>query len=453
MSRAVNKLKLLLWHHKLECFVFLGLFLLSIRPGVEISIVAILLVGSFLMIMRGVRTNYSVFPTMFYAFFPLFTTFVGSSAGIMVPFYGLLLIGALVCILGSWKELPWSVILAFALYFLYAIVSLEWTRLFSDNILRSEIISSGVTLLLLFQTGYSKYARLWFSGVCLLVALVLAGASIYIGTQLEFTSRAGNIGENATVDENFQSIYIGIGIVSGLWLLLQKKFQMSTKWIFLLIQLMLISGIIICSYSLVLLGSRSLSVAIAISSIVVILSNTSKLNRIIAMSSIGVVGVVLTLLPGFTLFLERFADSDVASLNDRGPIWIQSFNYHQNLPILRQFFGDGITSNSWAPHDYASNFDSNHNVFLQVLIEYGYVGTLLFFTFFVFLVRHIFSSGEKLDIACKLAVGFIFLSGMVSLGLYNSFQFGLTIYWIALKDKTNTNVGMKESEGLLPKSY
>ena len=136
MSRAVNKLKLLLWHHKLECFVFLGLFLLSIRPGVEISIVAILLVGSFLMIMRGVRTNYSVFPTMFYAFFPLFTTFVGSSAGIMVPFYGLLLIGALVCILGSWKELPWSVILAFALYVLYAIVSLEWTRLFSDNILR-----------------------------------------------------------------------------------------------------------------------------------------------------------------------------------------------------------------------------------------------------------------------------------------------------------------------------
>jgi len=451
--RTVSKLKLLLWHHKFECLALFVLAILSLRPGVETSIIALLAAGTFLMIISRIETNYSFFATIFYAFFPIFTTFIGSSAGIMVPFYVLLLIGAVASILGSWKELPWSVILIFALLFLYSILSLEWAKLFSENILRFEILSSAVTLLLLLQTGYSKYARIWLSSICFLVALVLAVASIYIGSQLEFTSRAGNIGENATVDENFQSMYIGIGIVSGLWLLLQKIHQISIQWIFWLTQLVIICGIVICSYSLVLLGSRSLSVAIAISSIAIIFSNTGKINRIAALSIMGVIGAALTLLPGFSLFIERFADSDVASLNDRGPIWIQSLNYHQNLPILRQLFGDGITANSWAPHNYASNFDSNHNVFLQILIEYGYVGIILFLTFLIFLVRNIFESGNKLDIGCKLAVTFIFLSGMISLGLYNSFQFGLTIYWIALKDKNNTNVGLKVSESLLPKRY
>lgn len=142
---------------------------------------------------------------------------------------------------------------------------------------------------------------------------------------------------------------------------------------------------------------------------------------------------VLGLILGDQTFLSR-SDSDAGSLNGRYIIWAAIYNVFSNFE-LAQIFGygnagqiaSGATEAISATQEFSNYLSPEgigaHNTYLQVLLNYGYLG----FVFYIFLFFSIFNKIKKLArsgvllVSHKVAILFVFYEIM----LFNNTEVGV----------------------------
>jgi O-antigen ligase len=147
------------------------------------------------------------------------------------------------------------------------------------------------------------------------------------------------------------------------------------------------------------LDTRSAFIAIILICLSTVLLKDSKHLKIsgVLIWIVGLLPVILVLTnflfenPAFLSFLSR-NDEDVATGNNRNIIWAYCINELVNFKVIHLFgygeFGQvgSKVSNFWA-EDFSlylnSKYTSTHNTVLQLILDIGYVGAIIYYTLLI----------------------------------------------------------------------
>ena len=375
---------------------------------------------------------------IFHCFYSIFSTVVGSAAGVMIPFYALFFFNSAYRIITERESIPWNTLAPVIMLFVQACISLLWSDVFGDDFLKVRIVSLALPILVCMQIS-GPGDRKWLALSLWVTSIVLSVVAIIVGFAIDFSSRAGSDGK-VDVNENYQSAVIAGGVIAGYWFLLTKEFKVPV-----IFKLCILVSSILCMYALLLLASRSIFVAVVLSSVFTLVAYLKMdfKKMVIGALFIGLAVFMLSLLPGTNMIVDRFGDADVKNLNDRAPLWALCIYSFENADLIYQIFGQGVTSSSWLPQRYSSDTNSVHNSFLQILVEYGIFGLLIFLVFFYRIIVQTFKSKFEDVKVSNIGMLIIILFSLGSGTFTDTYTYAIFIAWLLIPNAIDNRKSKK----------
>lgn len=240
-----------------------------------------------------------------------------------------------------------------------------------DYIAGAKLVNIDYSLLIILSSfffvskyGYEKEAYI----ICfVLVSIVLC---IYYFTYGQSGIEVMEDGRVGWVDSNYMGNVCGMGVVLAYHVFINKMF--AAKKLFSNTCLFtVVAGVIM----LILNASRGAFLSMSIAVIVITLFAKIPLKKKIVIACIAVLFIVCVYNLGLFEVLEERVNSDDGTGNSRTIIWGKKMEAFSHLPFLQQLFGLG----------YKGGFDlaipggfGFHNDYLAFIVDYGYVGFILF---------------------------------------------------------------------------
>lgn len=276
-----------------------------------------------------------------------------------------------------------------------------------------------------FKVGFSKLGKLY-----LLTSFIL-----YIIGALNF--------ENLSEHDLFSGVYIERGFIRMTGMAFDPNMFGITLMPFLFFYLMSrdYKWFIFSCLLLVLSFSRGAWVAF-LSGLVVFYFMQGIIKNIKATILFLLLSPFPFLLYKYNLFqFGTLIDSRLKNISDgsgRYEIWVNAFNLFLEKPIA----GWGIFSFRHLNFSIWGNDRFAHNTYIEVLVETGIIGFLLYSLFFIFILFRLVSIYKKnKELGFLIPSFFSFLVGLMFLSLYinNLFLFFLILFGIELKSSNKEN--------------
>lgn len=284
----------------------------------------------------------------------------------------------------------------------------------------SETVQKVVALLIcplvVLNVQTSSGLRL-VSTLSILAGLVIAGWIIFSSAQGGFSYRG-----DVTVNQNVAAFVLAAAFIQATSIFLADGRSISRAQAFVLLAA---AGIM--AYGLILLASRGMSIAAAVS-IVSVIIHAARWNRRAVWTSLLFTALLSStmLLPGATGILDRFEGESVDSAGDRLPIWTAVVNDYVYSPIGNMLVGNGFGSSEAVVRRTTGLLTSTHNSFVTVLYEFGIAGLALFLWLHALVI---IKAVRMVNPRGNLAIGLTMF--LLSASLSASF-IGDFLYWLAL---------------------
>jgi hypothetical protein len=180
-------------------------------------------------------------------------------------------------------------------------------------------------------------------------------------------------------------------------------------------------------YASLLLASRGVTVALAVSLFMMFVRVIHRPKRSVPLLVLGVLAAVLLAnLPGSSNLIERFSQGDVASANGRVPLWNAAVQEVLGSSPLELLFGHGFNYTLIVTSRVVGFLYSVHNTYLQLLLDVGLVGFGLFLLLHFVVLRNLWRRSDALAL---YGIGTVVFLLMINLTLQAADGF---LYWIAL---------------------
>jgi len=298
-------------------------------------------------------------------------------------------------------------------FFAFAIAGYAWTPSFSTYSLYNFLKIILIVACLYSHTYNKREKNLLLAGSvlsCLIVCFFMLTESRHM-TYFEGRATISVFGE--VQDPN----YLGFVFVVPLAVALQSMLNKNAWWIRLICAVFCVMIL----YCVLTTGSRGALMGIAAVVVVMVVGRFKTMMAKI-MFCVMMALLVLVVFDYLLVFLpqsiaSRFTLQDILNTRgtDRIDLWIRSFQKMKEAPyMLLLGFGTGSS--------VAVTGKATHNHAIQLLLEMGVVGTVLFFGFMVFWIRRLM----KCDVMC-LSI----LCGCMALGLSLSVN-SIYYFWIPL---------------------
>jgi O-antigen ligase len=222
------------------------------------------------------------------------------------------------------------------------------------------------------------------------------------------------------VDPNNVTATIALGIMPLFaWLLVSAMRLWQRLGLWLLLGMTL--------YATLLLASRGVTVALALSLVVMVARVIHHPKRSVPLLILAVLAaLLLATLPGSSNLTERFTQGDVTSANGRVPLWNAAVQEILDSSPLELLFGHGFNYTLIVTSRVVGFLYSVHNTYLQLLLDVGLLGfsLFLFLHFFVLL-----SLWRRSDALALYGIGTVVFLLLLNLTLQAADGF---LYWVAL---------------------
>jgi O-antigen ligase len=247
-------------------------------------------------------------------------------------------------------------------------------------------------------------------------------AAFVVAIWVILTAWQSGFGERgiAGVDPNNVTATIALGVVPLFaWLMVGRIsfWRRIAGWLLL--------GVTI--YASLLLASRGVTVALALSLVVMIARVLHRPRRSVPLIIIVILGVVLlTNLPGSNNLMERFGQSDVTSANGRVPLWNAAIQEVVVASPLELLFGHGFNYTLIVTSRVVGFYYSVHNTYLQLLLDVGLLGLALFLFLHFMVLKTLWRRSDALAL---YGIGTVVFLLLINLTLQAADGF---LYWVAL---------------------
>lgn len=269
-------------------------------------------------------------------------------------------------------------------------------------------------LIVLFQFT-SLPSLLWLPRVQVVAGLIVSGWVVITAVQAGFADRGG-----VAVDQNFVSFIIALGLTP----LLSRFLSTATG---LLARLGIGLGVALGIYAMLLLASRGMAVALAMVFVVMLARIVLEPRRSVPVIIAGsVLAVVLVSLPGSDQLFSRFDDADLATANERLPLWEATLREYAASPLPQLLLGHGFDTSKVVALDVSGYTTSTHNAYLQILYEFGLIGLALFLALHGLVISSAWRDNSYLALYTLGTVTFLLFANL-SVNAPDGF-----LYWVVL---------------------
>ncbi|MBS3967377.1 MAG: O-antigen ligase family protein [Truepera sp.] len=300
-----------------------------------------------------------------------------------------------------------------------------WQRLF--------IYSLGLIVLFQFTSLPSLW---WLPRVQVIAGLVVSGWVIITAAQAGFADRGG-----VAVDQNFVAFIIALGLTP----LLSRFLSTATS---LLPRLGIGLGVALGIYAMLLLASRGMAVALAMVFVVMFARIVLEPRRSIPIILTGsLLAVVLVSLPGSDQLFNRFDDADLATANERLPLWEATLREYAASPLPQLLLGHGFDTSKIVALDVSGYTTSTHNAYLQILYEFGLIGLALFLAIHGLVISAAWRDNSYLALYTLGTVTFLLFANL-SVNAPDGF-----LYWVVLGHLLAIGVWQHAAKGYADHPY
>ncbi len=291
--------------------------------------------------------------------------------GLYYPIYALMAANVVIYILTLKRQVYVPSRLTLSLYVAFygvVLLGLAWqpSELTVNTGQLLFIYTMGVLTAMQIRTEEHEAAILWIMiATGLLVAIWTIGEARASG----FAYRGG-----LNVNPNYIASIINLGLVAQFGMLIrgEKKRHLLTHvflWVTFAVGL----------YANLLLASRGVTLALLIASGIILMRNfrTPRLAGGVSMLVI-LIALFLLKLPGSQNFEGRWYEGGADTYNGRLQLWQAGQEYLTTSSVWGLLFGNGMGASEVVVRGVHSQLTSVHNAFIQVAIDYGVVGLILF---------------------------------------------------------------------------
>jgi hypothetical protein len=305
-------------------------------------------------------------PTLFWLAFSLQSTlFFGFMVtGLYYPLYALMVLNVLVALVLRRVELHARLLpyVAFLTLVLAGLLPLT-----------SSLTFDGYQRLFIYAIGFLVYFQFSTRRVPMLLLRVQVLSMLVIATWVVVSSVQGGFGPRGsiTVNQNDVSLLLGFGILALVAQLMGRRTGVLRA-----LPVWGAAGFGI--YAMLLLASRGMSIAVGVAVLAMFGRILLDARRSLPVLGAAIVaGLILCSLPGSGSLLTRFQASDVATANDRVPMWNAVIGAVTTSDAREILLGHGFESSKTLIADIRAT-TSTHNGFLQMLYEFGILGLSAF---------------------------------------------------------------------------
>lgn len=336
-----------------------------------------------------------------------------SVTGMYYPLYGLMALNAFVALARRRLVIGWR-LLPYALFLLVVLASLLQVSGPLDFTVRQRLFIYLLGFLVFFQFPTDRLPTLLMR-VQVLSMLMIVVWVVVTSIQGNFAYRGG-----ISVDQNDVSFLAGFGLLTLLSLLAGRRLP-------LLLAAAVWAGLAGGVYALLLLASRGMSIAFAVAALTILGRSLLPARRSVPiLLAVVLAGAVLVNLPGSDALIVRFQGANVSTANDRLPLWTASLHDIEHSSAVRILFGRGFASSMDMIRRVNPMLTSTHNVYIQMLYDFGVLGLTFFLAMHLALLGRFWRRRSTVTLFAGSVVVFML---MADLTITASDQF---LYWVAL---------------------
>lgn len=353
-------------------------------------------------------------PALFWLAYGLqYTVFSGFSiTGLYYPLYALMAINAFLALARRRVTLNWRLGL-YALFLLTVLVSLLPVVMPIGFNGKQRLFMYAMGFLVFFQFPSGKEPRKVVVAQ-VLATLAIAGWVVGTSAQHGFPRRAGIL-----ANQNDTSFILGFGLLAMLATFAARKLSA-------ILSVALLAGVGAGVYALLLLASRGIGLAFAVSALAILGRNLRPARRSLSvLLALVVAGVVIFNLPGSDSLFQRFQSADVATANGRALLWRTTLDQFEHSNAYQLLLGHGFQSAQPVIRRANVTLTSTHNVYLQLLYDEGLIGLLAFISLHLVLLRRFWRTRSLITLYGASAVVLMLVAGL-TMSTADNF-----LYWVA----------------------
>lgn len=388
----------------------LGLVLTWQPQAFALASAAVALVLLVLVLLRHPQITVTIFWT---AFCLQGTLFVGSDVqGLYFPIYFLLL--ATVIIRVVHRTLPRAPLLmiAYAIFLAVILLSMFSSAYGLDFGLWQRVFVYVLGILTFFQFR-SRASLSALPPAMITSSLIIAGWLILQSSLTTLDTRGG-----ISSGQNTISLIICLGVIplAASIFSATKLFGARTLLLWLLLGVQ--------AWALLLLASRGIMLALTLTLLFMLLRQPRRLLPILTGLTLALVTVLAA--PGTDALWQRLQTADLASANDRLPLWKGTLEILADSNIPDFVLGHGFDSSKQVVSNINPYLTSTHNGYLQLLFEFGALG-LASFLLLNALALSVFRRGNRWQqLALPALILFLLIANL------NATVTDSVLYWITL---------------------
>lgn len=382
-------------------------------------VAAALAAGGFGYLLLRLQGRTELVVAAYWVAFVLFSTLLVQwvPPGLFILFYLAMLVGVVANSLGGGLRLEPTITWLYAAFLAVVVLSLVGSDVSMGTLIdRLVLYPFGALVLLQFRSdrGYLNVVV-----TAILTSLVVAVWVVFRADQADFAYRA-----DLDVNQNIVSFYIGIGAVAALaWFLSAKWRGARVAWLGPLS----VAAIGMMTYAQFLLASRGVTIALAITLLVLALRTAlTDRRRLLLIVAVLAVGGASLLLPGSAGLLERFEAENTLTGGGRTAIWGAVGDELMSAGPRELLIGHGFNESSGYLSRTLGGVDSTHNAYLLIAFDFGFVGLLLFVALHLLVLFRAWRDRSARGALALGIVTFLMATGLV-LSTPNDF-----LYWAAL---------------------
>lgn len=374
-------------------------------------------------------------PALFWLVYSLQSTVLSglSVTGMYYPLYGLMAVNVFVALVRKRLVLSWR-LLPYALFLLVVVGGLLQVTGSMDFVVRQRLFIYVIGFLVFFQFPTDRMPLLLMP-MQVLSMLVIVVWVVSTSIQGGFAYRGG-----IAVNQNDVSFLAGFGVLTLLSVLVARRlslWQAVAVW----------AGVAAGVYALLLLASRGMSIAFTMAALTILGRSLLPARRSVPiLLAIATAGVVLVNLPGSDALLVRFHGANVSTANDRLPLWTASLHDVENssLPVI--VFGRGFASSMDLIRKVNPSLTSTHNVYIQMLYDFGVLGLVVFLSIHLTLLLRFWRERTAMTLYGASMIVFML---MADLTMTASDRF---LYWVALGYLIAVATALDRGVGAIPRA-
>jgi len=396
---------------------------LGVAQPVLLAAGAVLLLGGGTLVAIVRRPELA--PTLFWLAFSLQSTvFFGFSVtGLYYPIYLLMGANALLMLGRGRLEvhprlLPYAAFLLLVLAGLLPIVP--------------ALTMTGYQRLFIYVIGFLVYFQFPKDRIPVMLVHAQVLATLAIAGWVILSSVQGGFGPRGSVgvDQNSVSELLGFGVIALMAQLMARALgplRAVATW------LAVGAGL----YAMLLLASRGLGIAIAVVAVMMFARILLDARRSVPVAVVALLaGAALANLPGSDNLLVRFQSSDVATANDRLPLWQATLGGIAASTPTQVMLGHGFETSKALVQSVRAVLTSTHDAYLQILYEFGVLGLSAFLAIHLALLARFFRERSASALYGAGVVAYLLMADL-TVTAPDGF-----LYWVAIGHLTALSVAL-----------